>query len=257
MNLSKPLYFRHRFPAEIISHCVWLYFRFCLSDRDVEEMMAERGVVVTYETIRDWSQKFGGTYAKRLRSRTPRPGDRWHLDEVYLSINGKLQYLWRAVDQDGEVLDILVQPLRDRQAAKKFFRKLLQRLQYIPRAIITDKLGSYAAAKAEILPDVEHIHDKRANNRAVNSHQPTREPERRRRGFKSAGHAQRFLATFGVIATFFRPGRHLLAARNYRELSCAAASPNGPKYSIQASPINDFSPRKWTLFGKIPSSQFL
>src|SRR5258705_1979820 len=129
MDLSKPLYHRRRFPAEIISHCVWLYFRFCLSYRDVEEMMAERGIVVTYETIRDWSQKFGATYAKRLRSQTPRPGDRWHLDEVYLSINGKLQYLWRAVDQDGEVLDILVQPLRNRQAAKKFFRKLLQRLQ--------------------------------------------------------------------------------------------------------------------------------
>src|SRR5450759_2233871 len=120
MSRSKPLYYRRRFPVEIISHCVWLYFRFALSYRDVEEIMAERGVVVTYETIRDWSQKFGGTYAKRLRSRTPLPGDRWHLDEVYLSINGKLQYLWRAVDQDGEVLDILVQPLRNRQAANSF-----------------------------------------------------------------------------------------------------------------------------------------
>ena len=148
------------------------------------------------------------------------PEDRWHLDEVYLSINRRLQYLWRAVDQDGEVLDILVQPLRNRQAAKKFFRKLLQRLRYIPRAIITDKLGSYAAAKAEVLPDVEHIQDKRANNRAENSHQPTRERERRMRGFKSAGHVQRFLATFGVIATFFRPGRCLLTARNYREVMC-------------------------------------
>jgi putative transposase len=124
-----------------------------------------------------------------------------------LSINRKLPYLWRAVDQDGEMLDILVQPRRNRQAAKKFFRKLLQRLQYVPRVIITDKLGSYAAAKAEALPDVLHIHDKRANNRAENSHQPTRERERRMRGFKSAGHAQRFLATFGVIASFFRPGR--------------------------------------------------
>ena len=218
MSRSKPSYHRRRFPAEIISHCVWLYFRFCLSYRDVEEIMAERGVVVTYETIRDWSQKFGGTYATRLRSRTPRPGDRWHLDEVYLPINGKLQYLWRAVDQDGEVLDILVQPRRDRQAAKKFFRKLLQRLQYVPRAIITDKLGSCAAAKAEVLPAVRHIQDKRANNRAENSHQPTRERERRMRGFKSAGHAQRFLATFGVIASFFRPGRHLLAAQDYREV---------------------------------------
>jgi putative transposase len=220
MDLSKPLCHRRRFPAEIISHCGWLYLRFCLSYRDVEEMMAERGIVVTYETIRDWSQKFGGTYAKRLQSRTPRPGDRWHLDEVYLSINGKLRYLWRAVDQDGEVLDILVQPLHNRRAAKKFFRKLLQRLQYIPRAIITDKPGSYAAAKADVLPGVEHIQDKRANNRAENSHQPTRERERRMRGFKSAGHAQRFLATYGVIASFFRPGRHLLAARNYREVMC-------------------------------------
>ena len=197
MSLSKPLYFRHRFPAEIISHCVWLYSRFCLSYRDVEEIMGERGVVVTYETIRDWSQKFGGTYAKRLRSRSPRPGDRWHLDEVYLSINGKLQYLWGAVDQDGEVLDILVQPRRNRQAAKKFFRKLLRRLQYVPRAIITDKLGSYAAAKAELLPKVRHIQDKRANNRAENSHQPTRERERRMRGFKSAGHAGGFSRSSG------------------------------------------------------------
>ena len=153
-----------------------------------------------------------------MRSRAARPGDRWHLDEVFLSINGKLRYLWRAVDQDGEVLDILVQPRRNRQAAKKFFRKLLRGLQYIPRAVLTDKLGSYPAAKTEVLPDVLHIHDKRANNRAENSHQPTRERECRMRRFKSPGHAQRFLATFGVIASFFRPGRHLLAARNYREV---------------------------------------
>jgi putative transposase len=121
---SKPLYHRRRFPPEIISRCVWLYFRFSLSYRDVEEIMAERGVIVSYEAVRDWSQKFGGIYAERLRSRAARPGDRWHLDEVYLSINGKLQYLWRAVDQDGAVLDILVQPRRNKQVAKKFFRKL-------------------------------------------------------------------------------------------------------------------------------------
>lgn len=156
MKTSMPLYHRRRFPAEIISHCVWLYFRFALSYRDVEEIMAECGVVITYETIRDWSRQFGGTYAKRLRSRSRRPGDHWHLDEVYLSINGKLQYLWRVVDQDGEVLDILVQPHRNKQAAKKFFRKLLKRLQYVPRVIITDKLGSNAAAKAEIMPNVLH-----------------------------------------------------------------------------------------------------
>jgi putative transposase len=153
-----------------------------------------------------------------MRSKSPRPGDRWHLDEVFLRIAGKLQYLWRAVDQDGEVLDILVQPRRNKRAAKKFFRKLLKGLQYVPRAIITDRLGSYAAAKAEVLPDVEHRRGRWQNNRVENSHEPTRERERRMRGFKSPGHAQPFLSVFGVIGSFFRPGRHLLAAVNYREI---------------------------------------
>jgi putative transposase len=160
-------------------------------------MMAKRGVVLTYETVREWCSKFGGAYAKRMRSRSPRSGDRWHLDEVFLKIQGRLQYLWRAVDQDGEVLDILVQPRRNKRAAKRFFRKLLKDLQYVPRAIITDKLGSYAAAKAEVLPSVEHRTAKWLNNRAENSHQPTRERERRMRGFKSPGHAQRFLSVLG------------------------------------------------------------
>jgi putative transposase len=220
MSSAHPSYRGHRFPAEIISHCVWLYFRFTLSFRDVEEMMATRGVAVTYESIREWCLKFGEVYAKRMRSRGPRPGDRWHLDEVFLSIAGKLQYLWRAVDQDGEVLDILVQPRRNTRAAKRFFRKLLKGLKYVPRAIITDKLGSYAAAKAEVLPTVEHRIGRWLNNRAENSHEPTRERERRMRGFKSSRHAQRFLAVFGVIASFFRPGRHLLAAVSYREIMC-------------------------------------
>jgi putative transposase len=218
MNSFYPSYRRHRFPAEIISHCVWLYFRFSLSYRDVEEMMAKRGVVLTYETVREWCLKFGGAYAKRMRSRSPRPGDRWHLDEVFIRIQGKQQYLWRAVDQDGEVLDILVQPRRNKGAAKKFFRKLLKGLKYVPRVIITDKLGSYAVAKAEVLPAVEHRRGRWLNNRAENSHEPTRERERRMRGFKSPGHAQRFLSVFGMIASFFRPGRHLLAAVNYREI---------------------------------------
>ncbi len=180
--------------------------------------MNERGVKVTYESVREWCLKFGGAYAKRVLSRSPRPGDRWYLDEVFLRIAGKLQYLWRAVNQDGEVLDILVQPHRDKQAAKKFFRKLLKGLQYVPRAIITDRLGSYAAAKEELLPSVEHCRERWLNNRAENSHESTRERERRMRGFKSPGHAQRFLSVFGVIASFFRPGRHLLAAVNYREI---------------------------------------
>ena len=133
MRTSVSLYHRHRFPAEIISHCVWLYFRFALSFRDVEEMLAMRGVILTYETVREWCLKFGQTYANDLRRRSPRPGDRWHLDEVFLKINGRIHYLWRAVDQDGEVLDILVQSRRDKKAAKKFFRKLLKGLRYVPR----------------------------------------------------------------------------------------------------------------------------
>ena len=210
-------YYRHRYPIQVISYCVWLYYRFSLSYRDVEELMAERGVVVTYETIRRWCQKFGHAYARQLRSKRGRLGDTWHLDEVFPRINGKLQYLWRAVDQDGEVLDIL-QPKRDKRAAKRFLRKLLKELRYAPGTIITDKLGSYAAAKTEVMPGVRHRRDKSLNNRAENSHQPTRERERRMRGFKSPGHAQRFLSVFGLIATFFRPGRHLLSAKNYRVL---------------------------------------
>jgi transposase-like protein len=135
-----PLYHRHRFPSEIISHCVWLYFRFSLSFRDVEELMSSRGVSLSYETVREWCFKFGQTYANALRRRSPRPGDKWHLDEVFLKINGRLHYLWRAVDQDGDVLDILVQSRRDKKAAKKFFRKLLKGLRYVPRVIVTDKL---------------------------------------------------------------------------------------------------------------------
>jgi putative transposase len=181
-------------------------------------MMAERGVTVSYESIREWCLKFGGKYTKRIRSRRGRLGDQWHLDEVFLRISSKLQYLWRAVDQDGEVLDILVQPRRNKQAAKKFFRKLLKGLQYVPRVIITDQLRSYGAAKAEVIPSVEHRQKKSLNNRAESSHQPTREREYRMRGFKSVGHAQRFLSSFGIITSFFRPGRHLLTAPNYREL---------------------------------------
>ncbi len=216
MSTSASLYHRHRFPTEIISHCVWLYFRFAVSFRDVEEMLAMRGVALSYETVREWCLKFGQTYANHLRRRSPRPGDRWHLDEVFLKINGRLHYLWRAVDQDGEVLDILVQNRRDKKAAKKFFRKLLKGLQYVPRVIITDQLRSYGAAKAEIMPSVEHRQCKGENNRAENSHQPTRLREKAMRRFKSAGHAQRFLSAFGIINSHFRVGRHLYSAGRYR-----------------------------------------
>jgi putative transposase len=163
MRTSVSRYYRHRFPGEIISHSVSLYFRFALSFRDVEEMLAMRGVSLSYETIREWCLKFGQTYANDLRRRSPRPGDRWHLDEVFLKINGRIHYLWRAVD----VLDILVQSRRDKNAAKKFFRKLLKGLWYVPRVIITHKLKSYSAAKAEVLPGVEHCQNKGQNNRTI------------------------------------------------------------------------------------------
>jgi putative transposase len=217
MRPSVSRYHRHRVP-EIISHTVWLYFRFTLSFRDVEEMLAMRGVSLSYETIREWCLKFGQTYANGLRRKSPRPGDTWPLDEVFLKINGRLHYLWRAVDQDGGVLDILVQSRRDKKAAKKFFRKLLKRLRYVPRVVITDKLRSYSAAKVEVIPSVEHRQHKYQNNRAEHSHQPTRLRERAMRKFKSAGQAQRFLSAFGIITTHFRPGRHLCTVGVYRQM---------------------------------------
>jgi putative transposase len=211
-----PSYKRHRFPAEIISHAVWLYFRFSLSYRDVEELMAARGIVLTYETVRQWCRKFGQQYANQLRRCRVQTGDKWHLDEVFLTINGKQHYLWRAVDQHGNVLSILVQSRRNKAAAKKFFRKLLKGCQYVPRVMITDKLASYGAAKQEVLPSVEHRQHKRAGNRAENSHQPTRQRERTMRRFKSPGHAQRFLAAHGPIREHFCPRRHRLPAKRYR-----------------------------------------
>jgi putative transposase len=201
----------------MISHGVWLYFRFCLSYRDVEELMAERGIILTYEAVRYWCRKFGQVYANQLRRRCPRPGDKWHLDEVFLSIHGQRHYLWRAVDQDNHILDILVQRQRDKQAAKRFFRKLLKGFTYVPRVVITDKLKSYGAALCEILPSVEHRQHRYLNNRAENSHQPTRQRERRMGRFKSPGHAQRFLSAYGPIASHFRPRRHLCSAPKYRQ----------------------------------------
>ena len=215
-TFSTPCYKGFRFPKEIISHAVWLYFRFSLSYRDVEELLAARGVIVTYETIRRWCQKFGQTFANELRRRHARPGDKWHLDEVFLKINGKTHYLWRAVDQDGNVLDILVQSRRDMAAAKRFFRKLLKGCIYAPRVLGTDKLASYGAAKREVLPGVEHRQSRYLNNRVENSHQPTRRRERLMQRFKSAGHAQRFLSALGPIRDRFGPRRHLLKAGEYR-----------------------------------------
>src|SRR5918992_5641989 len=219
MNTLAPTdrYKNHRFPVEIISHGVWLYYRFCLSYRDVEELLFVRGVIVSYEAIRKWCRKFGQQYANQLRRRRPKLGDKWHLDEVFLTIRGKRHYLWRAVDQDGYVLDILVQRRRNKHAAKKFFRKLLKGCQYVPRVLITDQLKSYGAAKRELLPSVEHRQHRSLNNRAEHSHQPTRQRERRMQGFKSSGQAQRVLAAYGPIAQHFRPRRHRFSAAAYRQ----------------------------------------
>jgi putative transposase len=162
-------HYRHRFPAEIIGHAVWLYHVFSLSLRDVELILAERGIVVSYETVRRWCMKFGPTFADRLRRRRPRPGDKWYLDEVFIRIQGVQHYLWRAVDQDGVVLDILVQARRDATAAKRFLRRLLKGLQYVPRVIVTDKLRSYGVAQRQLLPAIEHRQSRYLNNRAENS----------------------------------------------------------------------------------------
>jgi putative transposase len=218
------LYRGFRYPREIISHVVWLYFRFSLSFRDIEELMASRGIVVTYETIRQWTLRFGQQFANELRRRQPRRGDKWHLDEVVLTIKGKHHYLWRAVDQDGHVLDVLVQGRRDRQAAKRFFRKLLKGLRYAPRVLITDKLKSYAAAKAQIMPGVEHRQHKGLNNRAELSHQPTRQRERQMRRYKSPRHAQRFLSAHGPVNNVFRCQRNRLSAQQYRHVRTQAFS---------------------------------
>ena len=216
MSTATLSYKGHRFPVEVIDHCVWLYFRFPLSFREVEEMMLARGVVLSYETIRRWCDKFGQAYANQLRRRRPRPGDKWHLDEVFVKINGVTHYLWRAVDQHGNVLDVLVQSRRNTQAAKRFFGKLLKGLQYVPRVLVTDKLASYGAAARELMASVTHRQSKYLNNRAENSHQPTRQRERAMKRFKSVRHAQRFLSAFSGISPHFRPRRHLMSAAQWR-----------------------------------------
>src|SRR5215213_4431744 len=211
-----PSYAGHRFPAEVISHAVWLYFRFPLSLRMVEEMLAARGIIVSHESVRQWARKFGQDVANQIRRRLPAAGDKWHLDEVVLTIAGKKHWLWRAVDQDGCVLDILVQSRRDNRAAKRLLRKLLKKQRRPPRVLITDKLASYGAAKKEIMPSVEHRKHKGLNNRAENSHQPTRRRERQMKRFKSAGQTQRFLSAHDQINNLFYFRRDHVPADHYR-----------------------------------------
>jgi putative transposase len=221
MTSSNP-YHGFRFPAEAIEHAVWLYHCFCLSLRDVETILAARGIAVSYESIRDWGLRFGRLFAKKLKRRRLRRGDKWFLDEVFIRIRGKQHYLWRAVDQDGHVLDIPVQSRRNTKAAMRFFRKLLRGLQYVPWGIITDRLKSYAAAKREILPGIEHRQSRYLNNRAEVSHQPTRRRERQMRRFKSPKQAQRFLSTHSPIHNHFQLRRHRIAANEYRAARDAA-----------------------------------
>ena len=209
-------YAGYRFPAEIISHAVWLYFRFPLSLRMVDEVLSARGIVVSHETVRQWALKFGQGFANQIRRRLPAVGDKWHLDEVVLTIAGVKHWLWRAVDQTGVVLDILVQSRRDMHAAKRLLRKLLKRQCRAPRVMITDKLRSYAAAKRAVMPSVEHRKHKGLNNRAENSHQPTRRRERQMKRFKSAGQAQRFLSAHDGISNLFHLRRHQVPAAQYR-----------------------------------------
>jgi putative transposase len=213
------LYHGYRFPPEIIGHAIWLYHRFCLSFRDIEDLLAERGVVVSYETIRSWCIKFGPTYARKIKKCRGSLGDTWYMDEVYIvTVRGERLYLWRAVDQDGDVLDILVQKRKDKQAAARFFRKLMKGQGRSAREIVTDKLPSYGAARKAVMSTSMHRDERYANNRAEVSHEHTRAQERQMRRFKSPGQAQRFLAVQSQVHNLFRIGRHLLRASNYRLL---------------------------------------
>ena len=212
------IYKRHRFPPDIISYAVWLYFRFNLSHRDIEDLLAQRGNIVSYESIRLWCIKFGQRYARRLKRRHQGYGDTFYIDEVFVKINGKQQYLWRAVDQDGEVVDVFLQSRRDGAAAKRFFKRLLPRQGKEPRQIVTDKLRSYGVAQRELIPETIQNTAQYANNRAELSHQPTRVRERVMRRFKSAAQAQRFLNVHAAVYNLFNLGRHLVSARHYRKL---------------------------------------
>ena len=211
-------YKRHRFPADIISYAVWLYYQFNLSHRDIEDLLAERGITVSREAIRLWSIKFGALYARRLKRNHRGYGDTFFIDEVFVKINGKQHYLWRAVDQDGEVVDVYLQAKRDGTAAKRFFKRLIWNHQGEPRKMVTDKLRSYGVAHRELMPDVIHDTSQYANNRAEQSHESTRIRERGMRKFKSVGQAQRFDTAHAAVSNLFNLGRHLVSAGHYRDL---------------------------------------
>ena len=215
-------YKRHRFPPDIISYAVWLYYRFNLSHRDIEDLLSERGITVSREAIRLWCIKFGAVYASRLKRKHRGYGDTFFIDEVFIKINGKQHYLWRAVGQDGEVVDVFLQARRDGTTAKRFFRRLLKSHGGEPGKIFTDKLRSYAVAHRELMPDIIHDSNRYANNRAEQSHEATRVRERGMRKFKSAGQAQRFVTAHAAVQNLFNLGRHLVRAEHYRNLRISA-----------------------------------
>lgn len=215
--MPPPDYAGYRFPSDVIQRAVWMYLRFTLSYRDVEDLLAERGVEVSYETIRRWVTTFGPVIARRLRARRPVPHRRWHLDEMFVRIGGKQMYLWRAVDAEGEVLEVLVQARRDAVAARKLMRKLLRKQGITPSAWVTDKCPAYGAALRDLrLDGIPHLRAKRQNNRAESSHVPVRRREWKRQGFKSAASAQRFLSIHAATYNTFDVCRHLTTARTHR-----------------------------------------
>ena len=216
------MYKRHRFPPEIISHAVWLYYRFNLSHRDIEDLLAERSITVSYETIRLWCIKFGPRYSKRLKRKHRGFGDTFYIDEVFVKINGKQHYLWRAVDQDGEIVDVFLQARRDGAAAKRFFKRLLRSHGSEPRKIVTDKLRSYGVAYRELVSEAIHSTKQYENNRVEQSHEVTRVRERGMRKFKSVRQAQTFLTSYTAVQNLFNLGRHLVGAQHYRNLRVTA-----------------------------------
>jgi putative transposase len=215
-------YRRHRFPASIIQHAVWLYLRFTLSYRDVEELLAERGIDVSYETVRRWVLKFGPLIARRLRQRRPQPSRRWHLDEMVVRIASRRMYLWRAVDDEGEILDMLVQRRRDTRAALRLMRKLLKKQGFAPKLLVTDKLRSYSSAFRHLRLTCPHEQGLRKNNRAENSHQVVRRRERKMQRFKSARLPQRFLSIHAAVHNTFNVQRHLVSRSALRKLRAEA-----------------------------------
>ncbi|MEX3971301.1 IS6 family transposase [Paraburkholderia caribensis] len=222
MNKTKSLYHGHRFPAVVISCAVRWYFRFNLSLRDIEELLLDRGVVVTYERVRCWCDKFGAGFARWAKLVRRKSGSTWHLDEMFVTLRGEPYLLWRAVNEHGAEFDVLVQKRRDKAAAKRFFRRVL-RSNPVPRKIVTDQLRSYPAAKADIpeLAQVKHAFVKaaaRVNNRAENSHQPIRRRERQMCGFRDARRTQAFLSCFGPIRQHFALPRHQMNAACHRAI---------------------------------------